>query len=553
MQLRLATRGSALAWGQSSQIAEALRALGHEVELVRVTTHGDVSTAPLTSMGGAGVFVGAVRAAVLDGTADFAVHSFKDLPTAAEPGLMLAAVPLREEPVDALCTADGRTLADLPAGATVGTGSPRRAAQLKALRPDLNLVEIRGNVETRLARAGTDLDAVILAAAGLRRIGLNDRISERFDPTVFLPAPSQGALALECRSDDAAVQAALAELDDAASRWAAIAERGVLAGLQAGCAAPVAAYATVTDTALSLTAVVIAEDGSRRLVAAATGVASDSGAESAADQVVGDLLGQGAAQLVDLGANKAKPLSGRHLLLPTRTPAGLTKALTAAGATITEVEFTRQLLLPLESLTAALAQDWDWIVVSSPATVRLLIEAGWDLPARFGAGRLGAGQVAAVGPATAGALTRAGVEVSKVAYPGGGAALVESFPEGPGRIVLPGAEEASVEPAAGLAAKGWQVQAVPVYRTVPQVVPESVVATWQRGGFDAFVVTAGSIASAAASACGLPGPAVVAIGDSSADVARSVGLTVAQTALRPVTDSLLAAVFETLAQGSPTN
>lgn len=548
MQLRLATRGSALAWGQSSQIAEALRTLGHEVELVRVTTHGDVSTAPLTSMGGAGVFVGAVRAAVLDGSADFAVHSFKDLPTAAEPGLMLAAVPLREEPVDALCTADGRTLADLPAGATVGTGSPRRAAQLKALRPDLNVVEIRGNVETRLARAGTDLDAVILAAAGLRRIGLNDRISERFDPTVFLPAPSQGALALECRSDDAAVQAALAELDDSASRWAAIAERGVLAGLQAGCAAPVAAYATVTDTALSLTAVVIAEDGSRRLVAGTTGVANDSGAESAADQVVGDLLSQGAAQLVDLGANKAKPLSGRHLLLPTRTPAGLTKALTAAGATLTEVEFTRQLLLPLESLTLALAQDWDWIVVSSPATVRLLIEAGWDLPARFSAG-----QVAAVGPATAGALTRAGVEVSKVAYPGGGAALVESFPEGPGRIVLPGAEEASVEPTAGLAAKGWQVQAVPVYRTVPQVVPESVVATWQRGGFDAFVVTAGSIASAAASACGLPGPAVVAIGDSSADVARSVGLTVAQTALRPVTDSLLAAVFETLAQGSPTN
>ena len=548
MQLRLATRGSALAWGQSSHVAEALRALGHEVELVRITTHGDVSTAPLTSMGGAGVFVGAVRGAVLDGTADFAVHSFKDLPTAAEPGLMLAAVPLREDAVDALCTADGRTLADLPGGATVGTGSPRRAAQLKALRPDLEVVEIRGNVETRLARAGTDLDAVILAAAGLRRIGLNDRISERFDPTVFLPAPSQGALALECRSDDAAVQAALAELDDPASRWAAIAERGVLAGLQAGCAAPVAAYATVTDTTVSLTAVVVAEDGSRRLSAAASGTASDSGAASVSDQVVGDLLGQGAAQLVDLGASKAKPLSGRHLLLPTRTPAGLAKALTAAGATLTEVEFTRQSLLPLESLAAALEQDWDWIVISSPATVRLLIEAGWDLPARFGAG-----QIAAVGPATAGALTRAGVEVSNVAYPGGGAALVESFPEGPGRIVLPGAEDASAEPAAGLAAKGWQVQAVPVYRTVPQAVPESVVDTWQRGGFDAFVVTAGSVAAAAASACGIPGPAVVAIGDSSAAAARAVGLAVAQTALRPVTDSLLAAVFEALAATPPAN
>lgn len=551
MQLRLATRGSALAWGQSSQIAEALRALGHEVELVRITTHGDVSTAPLTSMGGAGVFVGAVRAAVLDGSADFAVHSFKDLPTAAEPGLALAAVPQREDPVDALCTSDGRTLAELPTGSKVGTGSPRRAAQLRALRPDLEVVEIRGNVETRLARAGTDLDAVILAAAGLRRIGLGHRISERFDPQSFLPAPSQGALALECRSDDSAVRAALAELDDPVSRWAAVAERGVLAGLQAGCAAPVAAYAMVNDDAGkgstgTLHAVVVAEDGSTRLAAHASAPADDSGASAVADLVVRELLSQGAADLVDLGATKAKPLDGKHLLLPSRTPAGLARALDAAGARVTEVEFTRQEALPFAPLETALSQAWDWVVISSPATVRVLTEAGWDLRARFGSGH-----VAAIGPATAGALSRAGVAVAMVAYPGGGAALVEEFTTGTGRVLLPGAEESSVQPASGLAAKGWQVLPVPVYRTVPQAIPSSVVDTWQQGGFDAFVVTAGSIAAAAVAACGVPGPVVVAIGEPSAVASRTAGLEVVQVALRPVTDSLLAAVFDALTATAP--
>lgn len=541
MQLRLATRGSALAWGQSTHVAEALRALGHDVELVRITTHGDVSTAPLTSMGGAGVFVGAVRAAVLDGRADFAVHSFKDLPTAAEPGLVLAAVPTREDPVDALCSSGGRRLADLPAGASVGTGSPRRAAQLRALRPDLSVVEIRGNVETRLARAGADLDAVILAAAGLRRIGLADHITERFDPAVFLPAPSQGALALECRSDDDAVRSALAELDDSASRWAALAERGVLAGLQAGCAAPVAAYATVSGDRGQLKAVVVAEDGALRLTAQATSVADDRGAVTVADQVVADLLEQGAATVVDLGATKQRPLEGRQILLPSRAPAGLGRALEAAGAVLTEVDFTRQEPLALTGLEQALTQPWEWLVISSPATVRILLEAGWELPTRLAGGR-----IAAVGPATAGALTRAGIAANLVAYPGGGAALVEMFSAGRGRIILPGAQTASAEPAAGLSALGWQVEPVPVYRTVPNQIPEAVTTAWREQHYDAFVVTAGSIASTAVAACGLPGPTVVAIGESSADAARAVGLSVAQVALRPVTDSLLAAVFEAL-------
>ncbi|NLI85116.1 MAG: hydroxymethylbilane synthase [Propionibacterium sp.] len=248
MKLRLATRGSKLAWAQSGMVADLLRMHGHEVELVRVTTHGDVTTAPLASLGGSGVFVGAVRAAVLAGEADLAVHSFKDLPTEPNADFMLAAVPEREDLADALCARDGLSLAGLPAGARVGTGSPRRAAQLLLRRPDLEPVAIRGNVETRLSRVGADLDAVLLAAAGLRRLGLAAAITERLDPSWFLPAPAQGALALECRADASPeLRAALAEVDDPASRAAALAERAVLLRLQAGCAAPVAAHAVVAD------------------------------------------------------------------------------------------------------------------------------------------------------------------------------------------------------------------------------------------------------------------------------------------------------------------
>ncbi len=272
MKLRLATRGSVLAWTQSGHVADALRARGHEVELVRITTKGDVSDAPLASLGGAGVFVGAVRAAVLAGDCDLAVHSFKDLPTAAAPGLQLGAVPPREDPADALCARDGLTLAGLPEGARVGTGSPRRAAQLLAARPDLAIIEIRGNVETRLRRAGEDLDAVVLAAAGLRRLGLAGRITELFDVSTFLPAPAQGALAVECRSDaPAELLAALSDLDDPATRLAALAERAVLARLEAGCAAPVAAHARMVAGRLRLTATVVALDGSRRVSEQASG------------------------------------------------------------------------------------------------------------------------------------------------------------------------------------------------------------------------------------------------------------------------------------------
>lgn len=543
MKLRLATRGSALAWTQSGTVADALRALGHEVELVKVTTHGDVTTTPLASLGGAGVFVGAVRAAVLAGEADLAVHSFKDLPTAPAEGLVLGAVPAREDPADALCARDGLDLAGLPSGARVGTGSPRRAAQVLALRPDLEVVAIRGNVETRLRRASDDLDAVLLAAAGLRRLGLASAITERLDPQEFLPAPAQGALAVECRADaPKELRQALARLDDPPTRWAALAERAVLARLEAGCAAPVAAHATVSGGELRLTARVVAVDGSRQVQTSDAAAPTESGAVALGLRVAEQLLALGAADLVDLAAGKPGPLDGRTILVPKRAPMGTVEALEVAGARVVRAEFTRREPLPVTELAAVFAEGWDWLVVTSARTADALQAVGLDH-----CGPHAHVRVAAVGPATAAALSAAGINPDLVADPGGGAALVAAFPEGPGRVLIPGAEDHSPEPSAGLVAKGWDVRNVPVYRTRALPLPVEIVGHWQGGMIDAFVVTAGSVARAAVASAGLPGPRVVAIGNSAAEVSRELGLDVAAVAERPDADAITQAAVTALA------
>lgn len=301
--LRIGTRGSALALTQSGQVGKALVAAAGtgSIELVKIRTEGDVNAGPLATIGGTGVFVTAVREALLAGRVDLVVHSFKDLPTAAIPGIELAAVPRRESPSDALCARDGLRLDQLPIGARIGTGSPRRSAQLQWLRSDLQVVAIRGNVETRLATVSTgDLDAVLLAAAGLHRLGRQSAITEEFDPTDFLPAPAQGALAAETRAGENPWFApALGVLDDPASRWAAIAERAVLAGLEAGCSSPVSAFGTVTDGRLSLAAQVTTPDGARMLRrdGAAT-VTGDAAAAAVGARLAGELLAGGAADLM---------------------------------------------------------------------------------------------------------------------------------------------------------------------------------------------------------------------------------------------------------------
>jgi len=269
--LRLGTRRSALATTQSSWVADQLRALGHEVELVEVSTEGDRDqTTPLAQLGGTGVFVSALRAALVDGRVDLAVHSLKDLPTTPDPDTVVAAIPVREDPRDALVARDGLTLGELPAGSMVGTGSPRRRAQLEALGLGLVVTGLRGNVDTRMRQVteGT-LDAVVLAAAGLRRLGRIDAVSELLDPIQMLPAPGQGALAVEVRADDAHTASLVAVLDDHDTRACTTAERALLAELEAGCSAPVGALAEVVEgfdgPELSLRAVVTTPDGTADL------------------------------------------------------------------------------------------------------------------------------------------------------------------------------------------------------------------------------------------------------------------------------------------------
>lgn len=326
--LRLGTRASALALTQSSLVADALRALGWHVDLVPIRTDGDRLTGSLAHIGGTGVFVTALRTALVDGTCDIAVHSLKDLPTAPAAGIALAAVPEREDPRDVLCARNGWTLADLPVGARVGTGSPRRAAQLRLARPDLEIVDIRGNVDTRLRRVRTDdaearpaesaearpadvdarpddassapahstdpLDAVVLARAGLARLGRLDAVTEVLDPTVLTPAPGQGALAIECRAADARTLTgpdALGSLDHPSTRLAVTAERALLARLGAGCSAPVGALATPAgDGALVLRAVVVADDGTPVRARARLEHPTPDGASRLGERVAVDLL-----------------------------------------------------------------------------------------------------------------------------------------------------------------------------------------------------------------------------------------------------------------------
>jgi hydroxymethylbilane synthase len=246
--IRLGTRRSALATAQATQFADALRALGHEVELVQIVTTGDVNRAPVEQIGGTGIFVSALRDALLANEIDVAVHSLKDLPTASVDGLTIGAIPVREDPRDVLVARDGLGLGELQTGALVGTGSPRRVAQLEALGLGLELTGIRGNVDSRIAMVTQGkLDAVVLARAGLARLGRLSEITETLDPIQVLPAPGQGALGVECRADDAEVLKVLAPLEDAATRSAVLAERQLLATLEAGCTAPVGALAEVVE------------------------------------------------------------------------------------------------------------------------------------------------------------------------------------------------------------------------------------------------------------------------------------------------------------------
>lgn len=305
--LRVGTRASTLATAQSGQIA---RRLGN-AELVEIVSDGDRSTASLDSLGGTGVFASALRDALLAGEVDVIVHSAKDLPTAPADGIRIAAFPTRVDARDVLVSRGGLTLEALAPGAVVGTGSPRRRAQLLAARPDLQVVGIRGNVDSRLRRVldaehPDPLDAIVLAAAGLDRLGRLGDVTEYFDLNRWPTAPAQGALAVEIRVDAPRdLQTRVAALDHRSTRLAVEAERAVLAVLEAGCAAPIGARATLDDGLLFLTASVYALDGSAKVTASHAAYPEDS------DDPAAELAARVAAELLELGAGELAPIGGR--------------------------------------------------------------------------------------------------------------------------------------------------------------------------------------------------------------------------------------------------
>lgn len=291
--LKIGTRGSHLATTQAGHVRDDLGVVGHPAELKIVVTPGDLSQAPVERIG-VGVFTSALRDALFNGEVDVAVHSFKDLPTAYEPRSYLI-VPKREDNREALIARDGLTLAELPEGARVGTSAPRRISQLRAMRPDLDIRPLRGNIERRMGYVESgELDAIMLAYAGLVRGGYGDRATQIFDPHEFIPAPAQGALAVECRVDDAAGREAIAKLIDDTATAEAGAERTVLAVLEAGCTAPVAATARATENGIELRAGVFALDGSRSLVEDVQGTDPEEIGRRAAEA----LLERGAADVM---------------------------------------------------------------------------------------------------------------------------------------------------------------------------------------------------------------------------------------------------------------
>ena len=342
--VRLGTRRSRLARSQSTAIAQQLAAqTGWRIEIVEVVTEGDVNMTPLAAFGGTGVFVSAVRSALLSGSIDIAVHSLKDLPTAHAPGIHLATVPPRVDPSDVLIARDGMSLSQLPAGSVIGTGSPRRAAQLRAARPDIEVTGVRGNVDTRIRHVTEGrLDGVVLAAAGVRRLGRIDEVTDVLDGTVMLPAPGQGALAIECRdesadlsADDAALRDGLVGLHDEATALAVHSERAILNRAEAGCSAPIGALATLDGRTLAVTGVLADEQGKLLRVSRTTELPRHDARTHAADvRVAAEQLGADVAvELLDgLGIDPRKSVGANAPQTHLGNAAPAAEAATAAEA-----------------------------------------------------------------------------------------------------------------------------------------------------------------------------------------------------------------------------
>ena len=549
----LGTRASALARTQTERVAESLRQAWPEIvcRTKRVATRGDrtqASGVPLPAIGGKGLFTAELEQALRAGTIDVAVHSLKDLPTEETPGIALGAVCLREDVRDCVVARDGLGLRELPPGAIVGTSSLRRAAQLLGVRHDLDVRSIRGNVDTRVRKVQDgEFDAVVLAAAGVLRLGLADAVTEWLEPGTMLPAPGQGALGVQCRADDERILAFLAAIDDPEARAETTAERMFLRILGAGCTAPVGAHAVVADPEprdtvsqgrVRLQALVASPDG-RQVVR----VAGEGDAEEVGERLAREALAAGAGDILD-AIRGAQPLAARRIVLtrPRDQVGPLAEALERLGATVLAVPLVD--IEPIEDarpLDAALArlESYRWVVFTSANGVAGVRERLGEKPVPE------ATRVAAVGPATADAVRTLEVEAAFV--PDRFAA--EEIAAGLGplqgvRILLPQADIATPSLAVELRSRGALVDAVAAYRTVAIEPSPRDVSELERG-VDAIVVASGSAArSLAVSAVGklAAGGVIVCIGPKTAQAAREVGLPVGLVADEATSEGIIDAL-----------
>lgn len=508
MLLRLGTRGSALAMAQTRRVIDRVQAQEPQLvtEPVVIRTEGDVDkTTPLTVLGRRGVFTSALQAALLNGGIDVAVHSAKDLPSEQPAGLTLAAFPEREDPRDVVVSRHGLPLAALPPAPVIGTSSRRRAVQITRLRPDARIVDLRGNIDTRLQKAwGDELDAIVLAAAGVRRMGWGERITEYLPVDQFVPSPGQGALAVESRANDDPVGNLLARIDDPAVSHAVRAERTFLRAVGGGCTTPVGAYVAEEAGGWRLWGMIAADDGSAVAYAAEFLDAGDLAAHATA--IAHELLARvglsrerpmlvtGCAGIINGSGNVAPevdpahdpgvetptamlPLAGLRVLVtrPREQAAALADALRARGAEPVMAPTIRiEDVGPSTTLDRALAGlvvgDYDWVVFTSVNAVERLHHQLQERGQSWPVGR--AARVAAVGDVTAATLARVGITVDLVPDQSDAAAVVRLMSRqhiSGQRVLYPKGDQARDVVPAGLRRAGALVDAVDVYRTVPEL------------------------------------------------------------------------------------
>lgn len=567
--VRIGTRGSALALAQADLVAALLGHLGHEVAVRVIRTQGDADQrSPLAEIGGQGVFTSAIQDSLLRGEIDVAVHSAKDLPTTTHDDLDLVAFLSRQDARDVLVSRDGSGLADLPAGATVGTSSRRRMAQLRAVRPDLRVADLRGNIDTRIRRATEgDLDAVIIAAAGLHRMGWNDRISAYLALDTFVPAPGQAALALEVRArgrgvtDDDAIALAVGTLDEPSVRACLLAERAFLRALGVGCTMPIGAHATRDPDRgdLTLRAMVATADLDH---ARWETVSLEGDVERAAAGAARDLLGTVRRDRLARRAAAPRPSAGdaRRTVLITRPGAAgerLAAGLRAAGfdAVVEPTIVVRSRLTPASDagVRALLAGAGDWAVFPSAAAVDGVL-ARPDAPSIVAS--LPGTRVAAVGEGTGTRLRAAGVAVDLIPERrdanGMVAALIARGVSGRS-VWLPQGNLARPDLAAGLVAAGAGVRTSVVYDvSAPDALSADTRGAITQGDLDAALFASPSafrhlVELLGPDATALADLALIAIGETTADAIRAAGYPVAAVAATPDDPGLIVATATALA------